>query len=92
MSTDEVPKHPTATSDAGSAPSTPTKGVHSPKKQNKAKVNKTPKKNNTIGPGPHRLETPWSFWHSQKVKNSSSPFESGLTRLGTCNTVEEFWR
>lgn len=63
-----------------------------PKSPAKAKANKASKKVTVVGPGPHRLETSWSFWHSHKTKNTASPFENGLTRLATCSTVEEFWK
>ena len=36
------------------------------------------------------LETAWSFWHCKRDKSSTN-FESGLTRLGVCHTIEEFW-
>jgi len=76
--------------DTSSQP-TPNRGLpvtsKKPQAQNKAS---RPKKTTSPSAGPHRLETPWSFWHCQKNKNNSA-FESGLTRLGTCSTVEEFW-
>jgi len=58
-------------------------------KQGKKKSNQHGKKFKTrveIKGGP--LETAWSFWF---CKRNKSNFESGLQRLGTCHTVEEFW-
>eukprot|EP01125_Pyxidicula_operculata_P008995 TRINITY_DN296_c7_g1_i1.p1 TRINITY_DN296_c7_g1~~TRINITY_DN296_c7_g1_i1.p1 ORF type:complete len:265 (+),score=62.25 TRINITY_DN296_c7_g1_i1:45-839(+) len=42
-----------------------------------------------IGTGPHKLETPWTFWYC-KIQPKIS-FESSLVKLGTCTTIEEFW-
>lgn len=36
------------------------------------------------------LETAWSFWHCKRDKSNTN-FESALTRLGVCHTIEEFW-
>lgn len=88
--TTETPKdtQPVPTASTKQAGGTPKKNSQ----QAKSKNSKPAKKTNALGSGPHRLETSWSFWHSQKTKQATSPFETGLTRLATCNTVEEFWR
>jgi len=60
----------------------------------KYRKNQQNKKNNDdedVNIGPHFLQTPWTFWYCKK-QNKQSNFETTLVSLGTCNTVEEFWR
>lgn len=44
--------------------------------------------------GEHPLQTPWSFWYDKKQsrKTDSAEFYSRLTKLGSFDTVESFWK
>jgi len=42
----------------------------------------------------HALQTPWSFWYDKKQtkRGGSSEYRAGLIKLGTFDTVENFWK
>ena len=42
----------------------------------------------------HALQTSWSFWYDRKApkKTDQGTYQSNLHRLGSFETVEEFWR
>ena len=44
--------------------------------------------------GEHVLQTPWAFWYDKKQskKTDSAEFYSRLTKLGSFDTVESFWK
>ena len=43
----------------------------------------------------HKLKSEWTFWYSPRGKNSKPSakdnYESNLTLLGHCNTLEQFF-
>jgi translation initiation factor 4E len=48
----------------------------------------------TKDPNEHALQTAWSFWYDKKQskKSDSAEFYSRLTKLGSFDTVESFWK
>jgi hypothetical protein len=64
------------------------------------KKNKKPKKplgnkrRRKIPPGQHGLQSVWTFWYSKKLSKQQSQYNwaSTLKKIGTINTIEEFWR
>jgi hypothetical protein len=64
------------------------------------KQNKKPKKplgnkrRRKIPPGQHGLQSVWTFWYSKKLSKQQSQYNwsSTLKKIGTIDTIEEFWR
>ncbi len=65
------------------------------------RVKKTPQKESIADSSPakstktgHHLENTWTFWFSKKPSKMNPTFNwlESLRKLGTFNTVEDFWR
>eukprot|EP01095_Lingulamoeba_sp_RSL-Kostka_P007029 TRINITY_DN2219_c4_g1_i1.p1 TRINITY_DN2219_c4_g1~~TRINITY_DN2219_c4_g1_i1.p1 ORF type:complete len:276 (+),score=92.90 TRINITY_DN2219_c4_g1_i1:102-929(+) len=70
------------------------------KKKNKKKNNKKKKKNRNRNKsinkndGTHRLNSKWTFWYSKQPKGQKKeniPYEDLLLKVGSFNTIENFW-
>jgi translation initiation factor 4E len=89
-----------------SSPSTPSRSGSAKKRVVKnrgriKRVKKTPQKESATDSSPakstktgHHLENTWTFWFSKKPSKMNPAFNwvESLRKLGTFNTVEDFWR
>lgn len=89
-----------------SSPSTPSQSGSAKKRVVKnrgriKRVKKTPQKESATDSSPakstktgHHLENTWTFWFSKKPSKMNPAFNwvESLRKLGTFNTVEDFWR